>query len=189
MMQRVPLVPGLFARRDMNFVLSLTKARDIINLKSSSSALGLSLVVVFNHCYHGIMSFLKYIVVGLVAWLVDVVIYQLLWPVLGIAAGQALARIAGAVTAFGLNKKHTFTVDPRSDRVVVQGLKYGLLLALNWIVTVAFIYIFYRGFGIKPLFAKVMTDVIVVPCNYFVMKFWIFPRGVDERRPIEQGRL
>jgi hypothetical protein len=36
------------------------------------------------------MSFLKQVVVGLIAWLADVAVFQLLWPVLGIAGNQTL---------------------------------------------------------------------------------------------------
>lgn len=132
------------------------------------------------------MGFLKYVVIGLIAWLVDVVIFQLLWPVMGIAGSQALARIAGAVTAFSLNRKHTFGIAPNSGRIGVQGFKYGLLLTLNWAGTVALIFVFYRGLGIEPLWAKIITDVIVVPCNYWVMKLWIFPRAMREQTTIEQ---
>jgi putative flippase GtrA len=132
------------------------------------------------------MGFVKYVIVGLIAWLVDVAIFQLLWPVIGIAGSQALARIAGAVTAFSLNRKHTFGVAAGSGGTGVQGLKYGVLLILNWAVTVVLIFILYRGLGIGPLWSKVITDVIVVPCNYWVMKFWIFPRARHEQPAMEQ---
>ena len=132
------------------------------------------------------MGFAKYVVVGLIAWLVDVAVFQLLWPVTGIAGSQALARIAGAVTAFSLNRKHTFGVAAGSGGVGVQGLKYGALLILNWAATVALIFMFYRGLGIEPLWSKIITDVIVVPCNYWVMKFWIFPQAIGEQPDMEQ---
>jgi putative flippase GtrA len=132
------------------------------------------------------MGFVKYVVVGLIAWLVDVAIFQLLWPVTGIAGSQALARIAGAITAFSLNRKHTFGVAAGSGKIGVQGFKYGVLLTLNWAATVALIFVFYRGLGIEPLWSKIITDVIVVPCNYWVMKYWIFPRVMSEQQKIEQ---
>jgi len=133
------------------------------------------------------MGLLKYIIVGVIAWLVDVVVYQLLWPVLGIAGGQAAARLAGAVTAFTLNRRHTFSIAPGSAGIGLQGFKYGLLLALNWGLTVGLIFCFHRGLGVAPLWAKIIADVFVVPCNYWVMKVWVFPRTDRITQAIKEG--
>jgi len=135
------------------------------------------------------MGFFIYIVVGLIAWLVDAAIFQFLWPLIGIAASQALARIAGAVTAFTLNRKHTFGLDPESGGIGFQGLKYGILLVLNWAITVALIFVLYHRFGIEPLWAKIITDVFIIPGNYWVMKLWIFPGNRDKHQLIKERKL
>jgi len=135
------------------------------------------------------MGFFIYIVVGLIAWLVDAAIFQFLWPLIGIAASQALARIAGAVTAFTLNRKHTFGLNPESGGIGFQGLKYGILLVLNWAITVALIFVLYHRFGIEPLWAKIITDVFIIPGNYWVMKLWVFRRKSDNHELMKERKL
>ena len=126
------------------------------------------------------MRFAMYLLVGVIAWLVDLAVYYALWPVMGIAAGQLLARIAGAVTAFLLNRWITFKSSGDTAETVRQAFKYGALLALNWAVTVGFIYFLSYGLEMHPLTAKILVDIVIVPGNYLIMKYWIFPQTVNE---------
>jgi putative flippase GtrA len=120
------------------------------------------------------MKFVIYVVVGLVAWLVDLVVFYALWPLVGIAAGQLAARIAGAVTAFLLNRSKTFQAGGDAFGIASQATKYVLLLALNWVVTVGLINFSVQAANLNPLTSKILVDMIIVPSNYFVMKHMIF---------------
>lgn len=126
------------------------------------------------------MRFALYLLVGAVAWLVDLAVYHFIWPLAGIAAAQLAARITGAITAFLLNRSKTFQIKNEMAGFVPQAIKYGVLLALNWVVSVGLIYAVYRGLGIHPVTAKIFVDIIIVPSNYFVLKHWIFPQSRTE---------
>lgn len=121
------------------------------------------------------MRFALYIIVGFISWLVDVSIYHFTWALIGIAAGQFLARVAGAATAFLLNQQITFRVSKDQSGFGPQAFKYGIVLAINWAVTVGLIYFFSYALSITPLTAKILSDIIIVPSNYFIMKIWVFP--------------
>jgi len=126
------------------------------------------------------MRFAVYLLVGAVAWLVDLAVYHFIWPLAGIAVAQLAARITGAITAFLLNRSKTFQVKNDMAGFVPQAIKYSVLLALNWMVSVGLIYAACRGLGIHPVTAKIFVDIIVVPSNYFVLKHWVFPQTHTE---------
>jgi putative flippase GtrA len=123
------------------------------------------------------VRFALYLVVGVVAWLVDLAIYHALWPLIGIAAGQLLARIAGAVTAFLLNRWKTFKAGKGLAGIGSQAFNYVVLLVLNWAITVGLIYFLSYGLDMHPLTAKIVVDIAVVPGNYLFMKYWVFRSG------------
>ena len=120
------------------------------------------------------MRFALYLAVGLVAWLVDLSVYHVMWPIAGIAIGQLFARIAGAGTAFLLNRWKTFNSAGNLASLGPQAFKYILLLVLNWAVSIGLIYILSYRVGVHPLKAKVLVDIIIVPGNYVFMKYWVF---------------
>lgn len=120
------------------------------------------------------MKFVIYVVVGLIAWLVDLTVFYALWPIIGIAAGQLAARIAGAVTAFVLNRSKTFQAGGDALGMASQAMKYAVLLALNWVVTVGLIKILVHSAKLDALIAKILIDMIIVPGNYIILKHMIF---------------
>ena len=122
------------------------------------------------------MRFTLYLVVGIVSWLMDLTVYYALWSLMGIAVSQLLARITGAVTAFLLNRWITFKVTMGTPGIGLQAIKYTVLLALNWVVTVGLIYALSYGLAMHPISAKILADAIIVPGNYLIMKHWIFPQ-------------
>lgn len=121
------------------------------------------------------MRFFIYVVVGVISWLADVAIYYLSWPLIGIAGGQFLARITGAATAFLLNRRVTFRESTDASGFGLQATKYATLLVLNWAISVGLIYVLIYGLSMNPLTAKILIDIVIVPGNYFVMKYWVFP--------------
>jgi len=123
------------------------------------------------------MSFALYIMVGVISWLVDVAIFHLSWSVIGIVAAQFLARVAGAATAFLLNRRITFRMNKDESEAGLQAIKYTILLVLNWAVTVGLIYVLSYGLSMHPLTAKILLDMVIVPGNYLVMKYWVFPHS------------
>lgn len=128
------------------------------------------------------MRFALYIMVGVISWVVDVAIYHLSWSLIGIVAGQFLARIAGAATAFLLNRRMTFRTNKDVSGVGLQAVKYTTLLVLNWAVTVGLIYGLIYSLSMHPLTAKILLDIVIVPGNYLVMKYWVFPHSSTRSR-------
>ena len=134
------------------------------------------------HRIRKFMRFTLYILVGVIAWLIDLTVYQLLWNITGIAIAQGAARVAGAAGSFILNRQYTFAHGLTLRGVAPQLVKYLVLLVANWAGTVFLIYLFHRGAGLNPLVAKIGADMIVIPTNYWIMKVWIFPKPTDPRK-------
>ena len=123
------------------------------------------------------MRFALYLVVGVVAWLGDLALYHALWPLIGIAAGQLLVRITGAVTALLLNRWKTFKAGKGLAGIGAQALNYAVLLVLNWTITVGFIYFLSYGLDMHPLTAKIVVEILMAPGNCLFMKYRVFRSG------------
>ena len=124
------------------------------------------------------VRFLIYLFVGGVQWLIDLLIYSLSWPVLGIAGGQAMARLGGAAAGFYLNRQHTFRATGGSAQTARQALRFLVVWVANWGISTLLVLWVLKTFELSEVQAKVCVDLFVVPGSFLLMKMWVFaPSG------------
>ncbi len=123
--------------------------------------------------------FLVYLVVGGIQWLIDLLVYALSWPLVGVAGGQALARVSGAGAGFYLNRHHTFKAAGTPEQTARQALRFFTVWLANWSVSTALVLWLVHSFEFSEISAKISIDLFVVPSNFFLMKKWVFASPED----------
>jgi putative flippase GtrA len=126
------------------------------------------------------LCFGRYALVGGAAWTIDLAVFVLLWPVIGVLAAQVSARLLGAITAFFGHKLWVFRhPDLRTSVLAMQGLAYSILWLLSLVLSLLVLAWLIRGLGLVPLAAKVLTEVLVLVFNFGVLRHLIFRRGAS----------
>jgi len=127
----------------------------------------------------------RYLLTGGVAWLVDLAVFTLCFPGLGIVVAQFLARTTGALVAFFGHKLFVFgEMDVHTATLARQTLRYAALWVLSYAVsTLALIGLIEHG-GVNAIAAKITVEAGILVMNYSVMKAHIFQsrvsRGIDK---------
>lgn len=125
--------------------------------------------------------FLIYVFVGGVQWLIDLMVYLLSWPLIGVAGAQALARASGAVAGFYLNRQHTFKAAGTPAQTGRQAFRFAVAWVGNWSLSTLMMLWILDTFGVSEVLAKVSVDLFVVPASFLLMKMWVFAPS-DEYR-------
>lgn len=120
--------------------------------------------------------FLVYLLVGGMQWLIDLLVYTLSWPLLGVAGGQALARFSGAAAGFYLNRNHTFEATGSPAR---QAPRFVAVWVANWGVSTLLVLWLLEHSGLSEVSAKVCVDLFVVPGSFILLKKWVFASSED----------
>jgi putative flippase GtrA len=121
------------------------------------------------------LQFSRYLIVGVVAWLVDFLVFALGYPLIGIVWAQTGARVSGAVVAFLGHKVFVYNSRNFTHREVgKQAAGYGLLWIFSYLLSLGAIMLFTEVLGFGPIPAKLVTEIILVGINYITMKQLIF---------------
>lgn len=123
--------------------------------------------------------FLVYLLVGGIQWLIDLLVFTLSWPLLGVAGGQALARFSGAVAGFYLNRNHTFEATGSPKQTARQALRFVAVWVTNWGVSTLLVLWLLQNSGLSEVSAKVCVDLFVVPGSFILLKKWVFASSED----------
>src|SRR6056297_3185033 len=123
--------------------------------------------------------FLVYLLVGGIQWLIDLLVYSLSWPLLGVAGAQALARFGGAAAGFYLNRNHTFEAAGSSRQTARQALRFVAVWVTNWGISTLLVLWLLQNSGLSEVSAKVCVDLFVVPGSFILMKKWVFASSED----------
>lgn len=122
-----------------------------------------------------------YFTYGVFTSLVNVVLYAVLVPILGITASNAVAWFGAVVFAFVTNK--LFVFDSKKWRTKETLKEAGTFLGarifsgvLEIILPTVLFYIGldYDLFGIEGFFAKIIVSIIVIILNYVLSKKIVF---------------
>lgn len=120
-------------------------------------------------------QFLRYLLVGASAWVVDFVIFIALYSVIGIVGAQTLARITGALVSFAGHKVFVFDDRQFSQGTVWrQAYQYLLLWLISYAISVGCILLFIDLFMLHPIVSKLITEVIIIFINFVTMRRFIF---------------
>jgi putative flippase GtrA len=120
----------------------------------------------------------RYLLIGVMAWVIDVAVFVACVADLGIVKAQLIARIIGALVSFAGHKLFVFSeMDTKPATVARQAAAYGALWILSYFLsTLGLIGLIDYG-GIHSVPAKVMVEMGVVVMNYLVTQRLIFRSG------------
>lgn len=117
----------------------------------------------------------KYLMVGGSAFVLDFGLLWLLKSGLGAPAWLA-AVVAFAVStawSFFLQRRYTFSGDMHVGHSAVR---YGILLAVNMVLTAGIVELFDRVFDLY-LVGKVVSTALTTLWNFPIMKYWVYPQS------------
>ncbi len=122
-----------------------------------------------------LMSFIKYLIVGGSSFLLDYLLFYLLFRKMNIdkVVSNSISIFIAFWFNFFLNRLWSFKSD---DKVVGQLLKYVGLMLFNMLFSNAFIYIINSNFGTDPVILKVIAMSIIVIWNFILYKTVIFKK-------------
>ena len=91
----------------------------------------------------------------------------------GILPAQMVARIAGGLVSFTLNKYWSFSTRS-AGTVIMEWRRFLLLYAFSYILALGIIYTLVEHLGLGPYPAKVIADVSCFVVNFIVMQRYVF---------------
>jgi putative flippase GtrA len=120
----------------------------------------------------------RFMVVGVVNTLIDMVVYVLLTrSIVFFAAYLTMAKFlsffAGTVSSLYLNRTWTFKVTERLTPAEI--LRFYTTAAVSMSVNVAMMHLFLR-MGVYDLYALVLTTIVTFGVNFALSKFWVFKK-------------
>jgi len=117
----------------------------------------------------------RYLLMGGVAWLVDIAVFSLCLPGLGVVLAQVSARTAGAVVAFVGHKLVVFrALDSEPATVGLQLVGYSALWVFSLGVSTLALIGLIEHVHFNPVAAKILVETGIVVLNYLVMRTVIF---------------
>ena len=123
--------------------------------------------------------FLKYSFVSIVSFLIDLILFKVLFNIftevlnsnIVILISTVVARICSSLANYILNKKISF----KSGKGIKNTIfKYYALVIVQMFVSATLVTIFYRLIGSGEVLIKIIVDTIIFIVNYKVQKKYIF---------------
>jgi putative flippase GtrA len=122
----------------------------------------------------------RYLLIGGIAWVIDVAVFVACVADLGIVKAQLIARIIGALVSFAGHKLFVFAeMDTKPSTVARQAAAYGALWILSYLLSTLGLVGLIDYAGINSLPSKVIVEAGVVGINYLVMQRLIFRSRVS----------
>jgi len=123
-----------------------------------------------------VRSFMRYLLTGGVAYLVDVLLFASLFFLLQlpIIYANVFARGAGAITAYGIN--HVWTFKHPVALIKSSTLRYLGLWLINTVFSTTLLQSLsgQTSASIYAIGLKAFIELILVLINFFVCKYWVF---------------
>lgn len=126
-------------------------------------------------CSHG--DVIRYGVVSCVNTLLDLILFAMLWPMIGAAPANLISYSAGVLTGFFLNRVWTFrgaqgTAAGQFTRFVIVNIG-GVALSTSFVGAASFL--------IAPILAKAFSYPLTFGWNYGFSRMWAFRTTSGER--------
>lgn len=123
-----------------------------------------------------VQTFARYLASGGVVYLADLGVYLLLISVSGtlFIYANIAGKLCGAALGFFLHRKWTFKSEAHEYSSLKQSLMYGLLLAVNIIISSSALFFLVDALSFDSRLSRIFTDVLVILISYLVSKLVIF---------------
>lgn len=87
---------------------------------------------------------------------------------------QAVARVAGGVTSFALNRNHNF---PKSDGwLSIEVRRFLVLYVASYTLSLFCFWLFHRVFKLPLICAKPLVDGLCFLFNFMAMKMYVYAK-------------
>lgn len=123
-------------------------------------------------------SFLRFLIVGGSATLLDYIIYWFLSDVINFNVAKGISMLCSSIYSYFLNKHFTFRAKQRSS--VQEVAKYIFAQLINIGTNVGINYLLFTATDIKLLSMVFATGVAMI-VNYILQKLFVFKTSVEER--------
>lgn len=125
------------------------------------------------------MTFIRYGLVQVLAYLIDMGGFLLLLSMAGMAplSANLVCKTLAGLFAFAAHRRFTFRVHGAGGSVA-QGIRYFALLALNIPLSTAVLAGLLQWFGHAGL-SKLAADIIILSFTYWVSKSVVFARPAN----------
>ncbi len=130
----------------------------------------------YGFCYPEVFRFATFGAVGASGLLVDVAVFSALFPIIGMAAGRAIAIWIAMTWNFQLNRRLTFK-EPAESNPVSEYVRFCVACLLgagiSWSTSMGLIYIL-ESFRAHPVGAVIVGTGIAAVVNYAICRLWVF---------------
>jgi len=116
--------------------------------------------------------FLRYITVGLTSTIIDVLCVALLLRTdLSYGPAVTIGFIAGLIVNYLLHVTYTFGARPRD---LPQAVRYGAVVALNYLLTILIVWVGHEVLGAPVIAAKIASLPCIVLTGFLLSRYWVF---------------
>ena len=119
----------------------------------------------------------RYLVVGGLTTLVNIISYAILYQILKIEVtiSNVISVALAIIFAYMANKIFVFKSKTNSlKELICEMIKFCGARLSTMIIEVVGVFALYNIMKINPMISKILTQVIVVIVNYFISKFLVF---------------
>ena len=120
-----------------------------------------------------IIRFIKFACSSFLSFIVDYVFCLILVPLLGLVAGNGLARLISASFNFTVNRNIVFKGD---EALVPAIIKYVLLALFVLSLDTVFLWVFTDLVGLPLKFGKPVTEFVVYLINFPIQGRFVFKK-------------
>lgn len=125
-----------------------------------------------------VRSFLRYLFSGVIAYLVDVLLFIALhlWLQLPIIYANVPARAVGAISAYGLN--HIWTFSHPLTHIRYSALRYFGLWLINTGLSTTLLQTLseHTASSFYNIYLKAAVEFLLILSNFIICKFWVFQK-------------
>jgi len=121
-------------------------------------------------------TFIKYIVVAIISFLIDIGIFTICNTLFSIRIVFAtiIARIISSFINYLLNRDKVFKSDENKFKTI---FKYYLLVIIQMFISAFIVDNLYNIININATLIKVPVEFILFICNYLIQKIFIFKKA------------
>lgn len=124
-------------------------------------------------------TFIKYIFVAGISFVIDVVLFTIFNSVFSIKIiiATIMARVVSSFINYLLNKEKVFKSKESKLKTII---KYYMLVVIQMLISAFVVNKLYDLIKINATIIKVPVEFILFVCNYIIQKLFIFKRGKNE---------
>ena len=129
-------------------------------------------------------TFLKYITVSIISFIIDIAFFNIILYVFinidnKIIISTIIARIISSLINYLLNKNKVFN---SKEKVFNTIIKYYGLVIIQMLISAFMVNFIYSKVSINPTIIKIPVEFIIFICNYLIQKVFIFKKDKNENK-------